>query len=375
MEEPTIDSLGENDLKRRDIEQQRLMNETCILVDENDQMKGFASKKTCHFFKNIQKGMLHRAFSVFLFDKKGDLLLQKRANGKITFPGLWTNTCCSHPLGIEEEYGENMEKSIEGVKRAAQRKLYHELGIIASQVPLEKFHYLTRVQYKAQSDEIWGENEIDYILFIQADVDLKLNLNEVETARYVNQDDLRKMLKCEDFKFTPWFLLICHSFIFFWWDNLNDLNAVKNQFSIIRIPNTNVIDFTLSTETNKLQMSAELAVSYAALILADVNIEITVEKLQTLIKSAGIQVENIMLTLFAKALKNRDVKELLLNVSHGAQTMSTKEAPAPAANAAAVQEVPKEEEKEESDEDVLYFFVTQTLLTFGTDGLRPFRLS
>ncbi|KAG5438016.1 hypothetical protein PCANB_000363 [Pneumocystis canis] len=349
MEEPTIDSLGENDLKRRDIEQQRLMNETCILVDENDQMKGFASKKTC------------------------DLLLQKRANGKITFPGLWTNTCCSHPLGIEEEYGENMEKSIEGVKRAAQRKLYHELGIIASQVPLEKFHYLTRVQYKAQSDEIWGENEIDYILFIQADVDLKLNLNEVETARYVNQDDLRKMLKCEDFKFTPWFLLICHSFIFFWWDNLNDLNAVKNQFSIIRIPNTNVIDFTLSTETNKLQMSAELAVSYAALILADVNIEITVEKLQTLIKSAGIQVENIMLTLFAKALKNRD--ELLLNVSHGAQTMSTKEAPAPAANAAAVQEVPKEEEKEESDEDVLYFFVTQTLLTFGTDGLRPFRLS
>ncbi|KAG5440602.1 hypothetical protein PCK2_000312 [Pneumocystis canis] len=235
MDESAIDDLVNDDLKRRDTEQQRLMNEPCILVDENDQMVGFASKKTCHFLKNIQKGMLHRAFSVFLFDKKGYLLLQKRANGKITFPSLWTNTCCSHPLGVSGEYGETMEKSIEGVKRAAQRKLYHELGITANQVPLEKFHYLTRVQYKAQSDDIWGENEIDYILFIQANVDLKLNPNEVETARYVSQDDLREMLNCKDFSFTPWFLLICHSFIFFWWDSLNNLNAIKNPLSIIRM--------------------------------------------------------------------------------------------------------------------------------------------
>ncbi|KTW31193.1 isopentenyl-diphosphate delta-isomerase [Pneumocystis jirovecii RU7] len=236
MPEQLINHLEEEDLKNRDPEQQRLMSETCILVDENDKMIGFASKKQCHLLKNIQEGMLHRAFSVFLFDQKGDLLLQKRAYEKITFPGLWTNTCCSHPLQVIGEYGENMEKSVEGVKRAAQRKLYHELGIVSSQVPLEKFHYLTRVQYKAESDKIWGENEIDYILFIQADVDLKLNPNEVETARYVSQDDLRKMLKCKDFSFTPWFELICRSFMFFWWDSLHNLNAVKNhQFSIIRM--------------------------------------------------------------------------------------------------------------------------------------------
>ncbi|KAG5518293.1 hypothetical protein PMAC_003089 [Pneumocystis sp. 'macacae'] len=238
MSKELIGCLEEDDLRNRDPEQQRLMSETCILVDENDKMIGFASKKQWkgHLLKNIQEGMLHRAFSVFLFDQKGDLLLQKRACEKITFPGLWTNTCCSHPLQVIGEYGESMEKSIEGVKRAAQRKLYHELGISASQVPLEKFHYLTRVQYKAESDEIWGENEIDYILFIQADVDLKLNPNEVETARYVNKDDLRKMLKCKDFSFTPWFELICHSFMFFWWDSLHNLNAVKNhQFSIIRM--------------------------------------------------------------------------------------------------------------------------------------------
>ncbi|KAG4305851.1 hypothetical protein PORY_000761 [Pneumocystis oryctolagi] len=250
MEDIEANDLEEKDLKNKDPEQQRLMNETCILVDENDHMIGFASKKKCHLLKNIQKGMLHRAFSVFLFDQKGDLLLQKRANKKITFPGRWTNTCCSHPLKVIGEYGGSIETSIEGVKRAAQRKLYHELGIVASQVPLEKFHYLTRVQYKAESDGIWGENEIDYILFIQTNVDLKLNPNEVELARYVDKDDLREMLKCKgvivflnksliyillEFSFTPWFELICRSLMFFWWDSLHNLNAVKDQLSIIRM--------------------------------------------------------------------------------------------------------------------------------------------
>lgn len=108
---------------------------------------------------NIDRGLLHRAFSVFLFDSQKRLLLQQRATEKITFPDLWTNTCCSHPLGITGETGTGLEASILGVKRAAQRKLHHELGIKPEQVPLDKFDFLTRIHYKAPSNGKWGEHE------------------------------------------------------------------------------------------------------------------------------------------------------------------------------------------------------------------------
>lgn len=108
---------------------------------------------------NIDQGLLHRAFSVFLFDHDNKLLLQQRATEKITFPDMWTNTCCSHPLGIPGETGTTLTESIAGVKRAAQRKLDHELGIKAEQVPIEEFKFLTRIHYKAPSDGKWGEHE------------------------------------------------------------------------------------------------------------------------------------------------------------------------------------------------------------------------
>jgi isopentenyl-diphosphate delta-isomerase len=108
---------------------------------------------------NINKGLLHRAFSVFLFDSQNRLLLQQRASEKITFPDMWTNTCCSHPLAVAGETGDTLVKSVEGAKRAAQRKLDHELGIRAAQVPLDKFRFLTRIHYLAPSDGKWGEHE------------------------------------------------------------------------------------------------------------------------------------------------------------------------------------------------------------------------
>lgn len=109
--------------------------------------------------KNINDGLLHRAFSVFLFDSSKRLLLQQRATEKITFPDMWTNTCCSHPLGLPTETGSELKAAIEGVRHAAQRKLSHELGIKAAQVPLSLFQFLTRIHYKAPSDEKWGEHE------------------------------------------------------------------------------------------------------------------------------------------------------------------------------------------------------------------------
>ncbi|EEP75479.1 isopentenyl-diphosphate delta-isomerase [Uncinocarpus reesii 1704] len=177
------------------------------------------TKKTCHLMTNINQGLLHRAFSVFLFDSQKRLLLQQRATEKITFPDLWTNTCCSHPLGIPGETGVGLDASVQGVRRAAQRKLEHELGIKPAQVPLDKFEFLTRIHYKAPSDGKWGEHEIDYILFIQADVDLDVNVNEVRNTRYVTADELKQMFTQPDLKFTPWFKLICNSMLFDWWEN------------------------------------------------------------------------------------------------------------------------------------------------------------
>jgi isopentenyl-diphosphate delta-isomerase len=111
---------------------------------------------------NIDKGLLHRAFSVFLFNDKNELLLQQRASEKITFPDMWTNTCCSHPLHMATETGSNLPDAVRGVKNAARRKLDHELGIKQEQVPFEDFHFLTRIHYKAPSNGQWGEHESEH---------------------------------------------------------------------------------------------------------------------------------------------------------------------------------------------------------------------
>lgn len=108
--------------------------------------------------ENINKGLLHRAFSAFVFrPSDGKLLLQQRASEKITFPDMWTNTCCSHPLDDFQE--EKVEKDQHGVRVAASRKLEHELGIPQSQTPIDQFQYLTRIHYLAPSNGLWGEHE------------------------------------------------------------------------------------------------------------------------------------------------------------------------------------------------------------------------
>jgi isopentenyl-diphosphate delta-isomerase len=232
---PDIDTNSEA-LSGHDEEQIRLMDEVCIVLDEQDVPIGKASKKICHLMTNIDKGLLHRAFSVFLFNDKNELLLQQRATEKITFPDMWTNTCCSHPQGIPGETGSTLPDAIEGVKRAAQRKLDHELGIKKEQVPIEDFRFLTRIHYKAPSDGKWGEHEIDYILFIKAKVDLDVNPNEVRATQYVTADDLKKQFEDPSLKFTPWFKLICNSMLFEWWSHLDSgLDKYMNEQEIRRM--------------------------------------------------------------------------------------------------------------------------------------------
>jgi len=158
VNDTTTSAFASIDLSGYDVEQSRLMDERCIVVDENDKPIGALDKKTCHLMENINKGLLHRAFSAFVFrPSDGKLLLQRRASEKITFPDMWTNTCCSHPLDDFEE--EKIELDQRGVKVAASRKLDHELGIPQSQTPIDKFQYLTRIHYLAPSTGTWGEHE------------------------------------------------------------------------------------------------------------------------------------------------------------------------------------------------------------------------
>ena len=115
-------------------------------------------KNVGHLMENINKGLLHRAFSAFVFrPSDGNLLLQQRASEKITFPDMWTNTCCSHPL--DDFDLEKVEKDQLGVRIAASRKLEHELGIPQSQTPIDQFQYLTRIHYLSPSNGMWGEHE------------------------------------------------------------------------------------------------------------------------------------------------------------------------------------------------------------------------
>uniref|UniRef100_H3BLP1 Isopentenyl-diphosphate Delta-isomerase 1 n=1 Tax=Mus musculus TaxID=10090 RepID=H3BLP1_MOUSE len=124
-----------------DEKQVQLLAEMCILIDENDNKIGADTKKNCHLNENIDKGLLHRAFSVFLFNTENKLLLQQRSDAKITFPGCFTNSCCSHPLSNPGELEEN---NAIGVKRAAKRRLKAELGI-----PLEEVPALTTITQSA----------------------------------------------------------------------------------------------------------------------------------------------------------------------------------------------------------------------------------
>lgn len=207
-----------------DAVQRRLMFEDeCILVDENDNVVGHDTKYNCHLWEKIETGkMLHRAFSVFLFNTKYELLLQKRSGTKVTFPLVWTNTCCSHPLHRESEL---IEENALGVRNAAQRKLFDELGIPAEDLPVDQFTPLGRILYKAPSDGKWGEHELDYLLFMVRDVSVNPNPEEVADIKYVNRDELKELLRKADageegLKLSPWFRLIVDNFLYKWWDQV-----------------------------------------------------------------------------------------------------------------------------------------------------------
>lgn len=160
--------------------------EYVILVDENDIQTGMAEKLQAH-----QENLLHRAFSVFIFhEKTGEILLQQRGLQKYHCPGLWTNTCCSHP------------RDGESVVNAGKRRLMEELGISADLTDLGWF------KYNAHFDNALSEHEIDHVLVgrISADTLVEPNPDEVNAYRWITVDKLREELHAHPEKFTPWLL-------------------------------------------------------------------------------------------------------------------------------------------------------------------------
>ena len=227
---------------------QETMMESDYLIpvdkDDNPLVEASISKRKAHEFNSLQpRGIAHRAFSVFLFNNNNELLLTQRASTKITFPNVWTNTCCSHPLKdmIPNEVDTNNEwPQFPGIKHAAIRKLHHELGIMPTDVPFNDFHFLTRFHYWA-ADTItygknspWGEHEIDYILFIKCQIEPTLHINQEEVSdyEYVSLDQLKtfmydeaNVLRDDKMLFSPWFRGIMENGGFEW---MNDMDGSLN---------------------------------------------------------------------------------------------------------------------------------------------------
>jgi len=156
-----------------------------ILVDEQDQQIGVEEKLLAH-----QRGLLHRALTVFIFNAKGELMLQKRASGKYHSGGLWTNTCCSHPSPGEETL------------TASHRRLKEEMGFDCELT--EIFPYT----YKVKFENGLTEHEYGHIFVGHYDEAPILNKDEAEDWRYVGLQELRTDVAKYPEKYTFWFRLI-----------------------------------------------------------------------------------------------------------------------------------------------------------------------
>ena len=196
-------------LERHDKSQADMMTEKCILVDSDDRAIGSATKIECHH----GLGKRHRAFSVLLFDESGRLLVQRRSLEKITFPGVWANTCCSHPLDNANENGD----SIDGVIAAAKRKLEQELGIASSTVSEWNFDHIGSFEYMCRWNQDWVEHEIDHVLVVQAQAEPQPNPNEISEVRWLDPRELTDMIRGDgvwsDLDVAPWFKMIWEHFL------------------------------------------------------------------------------------------------------------------------------------------------------------------
>ncbi len=161
------------------------MEELVVLVDENDNKVGLMPKMEAH-----EKALLHRAFSVFVFNKKGELMLQQRAAHKYHSPLLWTNTCCSHQRDGES----NLE--------AGKRRLQEEMGFTTDLKEVFSF------KYKAPFDNGLTEHEFDHVMIGYFDAVPNLNKDEAEAYKWMSLENVKKDIEQNPSIYTAWFKII-----------------------------------------------------------------------------------------------------------------------------------------------------------------------
>lgn len=160
-------------------------SEALILVDDQDREIGSEAKRVCH----QGTGILHRAFSIFVFNSDNQLLLQQRSDSKPLWPLYWSNTCCSHP-----RLGETMDIAV-------SRRLQQELGFECD------LHYLYKFMYQAQFGEIGAEREFCWVYFGYYDGKVDPNVSEIANWRFIDIKSLNEELASDEDRFTPWFQL------------------------------------------------------------------------------------------------------------------------------------------------------------------------
>ena len=165
------------------------MEEQVILVDTNDQPIGLMPKMEAH-----EKGVLHRAFSVFILNDKGKLMLQQRAFHKYHSPGLWTNTCCSHQRDGETNIA------------AGKRRLQEEMGFVTD------LREVTSFIYKAPFNNGLTEHELDHIMIGKFNDIPNINPEEVADWRWMPVDAVRENIQNQPENYTVWFIIIFEKF-------------------------------------------------------------------------------------------------------------------------------------------------------------------
>ena len=166
-------------------EQVSFDDEPLILVDQNDVEIGNLSKEDCH----LGDGKLHRAFSIFIINCNGEILLQQRSSQKKLWPNYWSNSCCSHP------------RKGESINNAAHRRLQQELNLHSELRELYQF------EYKAQYKDIGTEHELCTVYFGASDETVVVNKNEISDWCWLLPREIDELLSREDKPITPWFKL------------------------------------------------------------------------------------------------------------------------------------------------------------------------
>jgi isopentenyl-diphosphate delta-isomerase len=154
-----------------------------ILVDHLDRPTGKMEKLEVH-----QKGLLHRAVTVYVFNRQHELLLQRRANGKYHCGGLWSNTCCGHPCPDES------------TRAAAERRLYEEMGLRLALTPVFE------LSYNLPLSNGLTEHEYGHVFFAVSDCQPQLNPDEADASRWLSLAEIEQEIACHPERFTPWFL-------------------------------------------------------------------------------------------------------------------------------------------------------------------------